>query len=341
MHRFPLPLSLSLPLLLGGCSTFRVPPPAEGRVQSATVTCTETGCALDFSLRLDDFEGEPYRAALVLEDFRVKGTVLRRDGGGEVPTITRAEPAAVEYRVLGDHLYTAILLDQSGSIRDSDPHDARLQGAAEVVATTLSDTEDPDRIALLSFPRVYASLGDFECTDVWQPFTNDAILLADTLAEMANGEGNETPIYDSIIETAAYLYSDPGSLGANRAILIMTDGEDTDSHASRAEVLDLVRDLDIPLYIVGLGHTADFQDLQLLALDSGGLFFSSSRADLQSTIASLSEVLYSNVRMTLHTAFDLDSPPLEEDTWYRVTGTIHYQDSLTIPFDETFYLQEL
>ena len=327
-------------LLLCGCSGFRIPPPS-GDIRGATIDCTVEQCAIRLSMRLEDLEGRPYQDTLRLEDFHVSGASLTREDGAPPPEIQKATPEELDYRTVGDHLCTAILLDQSGSVRDSDPHDARLSGADAVIQATLSDAQDPDRVALLAFPRVYASLGDLEKTDVWQPFTNDAALLQDTLSQMRDSEGNYTPIYDSIIETASYLDAEPASADATRAMLIMTDGTDTDSHASAEDVLDQVLAQDISLYIVALGEDTRFRELRDLAVASGGLFLSSDTKHLEESFSSLSDALYSNIVLTVHTVFDRASPALEAHTWYRITGTIHYHDELDIPFDERFYVGDL
>ena len=344
-------MSLLITLLPLGCGSGRAALGDGGTVNSIAVTCTSEGCTLRLSISLDELQDRADTDGLSVSDFAIPSAKLAREDGAAAPVVEDARPEDIDYTSTGEHLQVPILLDQSGSILVTDPDDERLEGARAVIDDTLGSGGGDDRVAVLGFPRtenaLAGELGSLEDTDIWHPFSNDPDSLKEALDRMADSEGNYTPIYDSIIETVHYMDTELDREGATRAVVVMTDGADSESSASAHQVLDEVKLLDIPLYVVALdgprstNTTVDYSEIRDLAIDSGGLFIPSDIKSLRATIADITGALYSDVVMTIYLDFEKGSPALEAQQWYEITGKIVYLDELVIPLDERFYVDQI
>ncbi len=121
---------------------------------------------------------------------------------------------------------------------------------------------DRDRAALITFsdePRLAVR------------FTNDKEILAGGLSELI-AEG-ETALYDSIIFGLHYF----SGLRGKRAIIVLTDGEDSTSHYSYEDATDFARRTGVAVYIIGLNLQSKDNDTRLkmrrLAGETGGELF--------------------------------------------------------------------
>ena len=163
--------------------------------------------------------------------------------------------------------YSAFLMDQSGSITSTDPNDARIE-AARVFLDNLSSG---DEVALLAF----ASGGSlpYDPVTVYRDsggngFTVDAGGFDSALANLADAEGGGTPLYDAILRALNYTRQEANN--ANRAVLVFTDGEDTDSSASIDDAIDAAVSMGIPLHTVALSSGVDVGVLSRLAGETDG-----------------------------------------------------------------------
>ncbi len=187
-----------------------------------------------------DRRGETARD-LVAEDFRVfeDGTEQR---------VRRFEPV----RDLAIH--AGILLDVSTSMEDrlDEASDAALYFFEQVLGAR-------DRACLFIFsdrPRLVV------------PFTSQAEVLAGGLASLV-AEG-ETALWDSVIFS---LHNFSGLKG-KRALIVLTDGEDSSSEYSFDEALDYARRSGVALYTIGIGIPTRSMDVRArlgrLSSDTGG-----------------------------------------------------------------------
>ncbi len=139
-----------------------------------------------------------------------------------------------------------------------------------------------DRAALITFndePRLVSR------------FTNDKEVLAGGLAGLTT-EG-ETALYDSIIFTLHYF----SGLKGRRAIVVLTDGEDSSSEYSYEDAVDFARRTGVGIYIVGL-RLSSKSDIRMkmrrLANETGGeLFLIDSASQLERIYATIQEELRS------------------------------------------------
>jgi len=163
-----------------------------------------------------------------------------------------------------------IVLDTSGSMR------TKLDTAINAVDRFVRTIHRDDDIFLMAFNNEAYLLQDF---------TNDRSKLRKALRYTDSAGG--TALYDALEEALAKIKS-----GANnkRAILLVTDGQDTVSQASFAQVRQRIRESELLVYSLGIGptggfvrafgprlggrDTVDMNVLKAFATDSGGRAYS-------------------------------------------------------------------
>jgi Ca-activated chloride channel family protein len=167
----------------------------------------------------------------------------------------------------------AILVDMSGSMRLSGKAGMARQAYESVLAQL---RQGRDEVALFTFD---------EALHQRRTFTRDIDSLRDGLAEFE--PFGSTSLYDA---TAAAARTLADRAGANKAIVVLTDGADTSSRMSAAEVSGLAASIDVPVYVVATvpgseqiqpeirgSRASDTADLRDLAAWTGGQFtFASS-----------------------------------------------------------------
>ena len=125
---------------------------------------------------------------------------------------------------------------------------------------------DRDRAAVITFA---------DAPTLQVRFTNDRSVLAGGLANL-KAEG-ETALFDSLIFGLHYM----SGLTGKRAIIVLTDGEDSKSRYGFDDVETFARHAGVSIYIVALALPANANEtrmqLRRLANESGGGFFSIDR----------------------------------------------------------------
>ena len=161
----------------------------------------------------------------------------------------------------------ALLLDTSGSMHVG----RKLERASEVGHFLLASmSEGIDEAALFVFDKGVRPA---------HPFTGEFDRLRSALtAERAFGA---TSLYDAIAETSRQVAVRPG----RRALVVLTDGVDTSSQLTAAEVSGIASSIDMPVYLVAVGGSLGISeepapkpgqvsaDLTDLARWSGGMFY--------------------------------------------------------------------
>jgi tight adherence protein C len=149
----------------------------------------------------------------------------------------------------------ALAVDVSGSMADED----KLTQARSAASGFLQQMRPKDQIALVSFS---------DEVIVPQALTRDRNLLARAVDNLQAG-GN-TRLYDAVAQGLTQLSLSPS--GA-RALIVLTDGNDTASERSvDDDVAQAVR-MAVPVYAIGLGSDADTAVLQRLATTTGGRYY--------------------------------------------------------------------
>ena len=151
-----------------------------------------------------------------------------------------------------------LLIDHSGSMKP------------RMEATRKAATEFLRRI-IKPNDRAFVSGFAFESAKV-APFVSDTASLAQQVASIPDASGG-TSLYDAII-TGLYRFR---NLQGRKALIILTDGEDTTSRISYDDMLTYARAARVPLYFIGVGlGVLDFagtNKMKSLAAETGGVAY--------------------------------------------------------------------
>ncbi|MCZ6506944.1 MAG: VWA domain-containing protein, partial [Acidobacteria bacterium] len=159
-------------------------------------------------------------------------------------------------------VHVGILLDTSTSMLEELPE-------AEKAAKTFFERiiRPRDRATVIIFA---------DQAQVKVPFSSDLELLAAGLDDL-EAEG-ETTLYDSLAFSLYYF----GGLEGKRAIVVLSDGADSMSRFSLAEVIEFAQRLGVAVYAIGVtSGRRDFESesgLRRLATETGGSSFFIERA---------------------------------------------------------------
>ena len=161
----------------------------------------------------------------------------------------------------------AFLLDISGSMRQV----GKLDEAKEAIRTFVEALGDRDRFGLVCFAD--------DQVDWVTGFTTDRVNFLRRLAvQEAYGQ---TALIDAVAATPVLVDRE---VGANRAIVLFTDGIDTASEMGIFDALQRARSVNVPIYAVGFAHLATKMRLpgsrprterlvELFAEETGGALF--------------------------------------------------------------------
>ncbi|HXM78165.1 MAG TPA: VWA domain-containing protein [Thermoanaerobaculia bacterium] len=213
-----------------------------------------------------------FAEGLSKKDFRV-------NAGGidvEVDSFDRDDTAPASF---------AFLIDTSGSMKLA----GKLQSAKSAVRHILQGRRRGDDFALFAFAEDEVALvSDFS--------TNPARLLA-ALDKLE--AGGRTALFDAVAATPGRMMS---GRNGKRAILLFTDGVDNASKLTAEEMADILQQVSVPVYTVGMKNAAfdrltdeerkdlALDNLKLLANSSGGqMFLASGEEDLTPIATKINE----------------------------------------------------
>jgi Ca-activated chloride channel family protein len=125
------------------------------------------------------------------------------------------------------------------------------------------------------------------------PFVSDVSSLQSQVSAIPEASGG-TALYDAIV-TGLYRFR---TLQGRRALIILTDGEDTTSRTSYEEMLTYARSARVPLYFIGVGlgifDASGTNKMKTLAAETGGIaYFIHDIKQLDETYAQLDKDLRS------------------------------------------------
>ena len=216
-----------------------------------------------------------------VDDLRPEEVEIREDGRPE--KLLRLEK-------IGDvPIHAAVMLDTSGSMA------AELDEAERAALRFFQQVLTPlDRAAVITFadsPRLAVK------------FTGRLDRLAGGLADL-RAEG-ETTLYDSLAFTLHYF----AGLSGKRALILISDGQDSNSRTRFDDVLDYARRSGVAIYAIGLDvpthpPTAGVA-LDRLARETGGRSF---RVDRASRLGPIYEEIEKDLRSQYLLAYQSDSP---------------------------------
>lgn len=189
----------------------------------------------------------------------------------------------------------ALLLDQSGSIQRSDPTGARLFSSKAFLNGLGAD----DQALLTAFASGPDALLPTRPLTLYAPFRARAAVSTyfPTLDGLTPLVGGNTPLYASIDTLRQHLASD-APVGLSKAMVIFTDGADTDCggpeacRANRAQTIQRANQDQVQLITIGLSSGVDIAALGELANRTGGaLLFADSVEQLLPLYGSVGRLL--------------------------------------------------
>ncbi len=159
-----------------------------------------------------------------------------------------------------------LVMDQSGSILQTDPEDLRISGAIEF----LNSLTPPDELMLSTFA------SDNSCTEfdvaLWgDGFTTDYQRYVATLESLDGCESGRTPLYDAMAAMIQEV-SNNASQEA-RSLVVFTDGADTASTTTESQVVAMAQEAGVRIFTIGLSQSVSIDVLSRIADGTGGAFF--------------------------------------------------------------------
>jgi tight adherence protein C len=168
----------------------------------------------------------------------------------------------------------ALAIDTSGSMAEQDKF-----AAAQVAAKAFASQIRPiDKVAVISFS---------DEVNVPQFLTADRQLVNRSIDQLTPG-GN-TSLYDAVAQGLTQLSLSPAG---SRALVVLTDGNDTASERQALDDIAQAVQMAVPIYAIGLGDDADAKILEQFAKETGGQYYHAPAArDLSNVFRLISRQL--------------------------------------------------
>lgn len=177
-----------------------------------------------------------------------------------------------------------LVIDKSGSMEDS-PNTAVSTSKMDLVRQAVIQfidnipAEAKGQFEVLSFSSYVPPVADV-------PFTSDRKEVSYQLSGLVS-DGGQTALYDSLTKA---LY-DTNEQQGPKYVIAFTDGKDSNYGSSIQSVIDLSKQLGIPIYMVGFGGEDD--NLSYIAQETGGQhFFLSIDDDLQTELNRIYDTVF-------------------------------------------------
>jgi uncharacterized protein YegL len=208
-------------------------------------------------LRAWDSAGLPL-SALTTDDF-----TLVEDQGAPLRPLSIKPDLEAPVRVV-------LVMDVSGSMAGQPFEDAkqaatrfldRLKPGDQVALIAFSDSVDPD-------PTVLDPARELA-------FTSDLSIVYDTIENLKLGKN--THLYLALVKAMQMIAQTPSD--TTRVVLLLTDGRNEPNNVGDPqEPIRLAQEVDVPVFVVGLGDKIDETYLRTLASESGGVLRTTPRS---------------------------------------------------------------
>ena len=200
---------------------------------------------------------------LTAEAFQVQEDGKPVDGLQVEPLVDSQEPIA-----------TALVIDTSGSMADEN----KLDHAREAAGAFIDSTGARDRVTIVAFSSQVS---------VIQDYATDRTALKAALGTLkAKGD---TLLYDAVAQTAR---REAAQAERRKALIVLTDGEDTKSSASLDSSIAAAVTAGSPIFAIGLGSDVNKEVLDRLASATGGqAIYLDDPTQLKPTLLSIGDQL--------------------------------------------------
>ncbi|WP_169834364.1 vWA domain-containing protein [Paenibacillus donghaensis] len=183
-----------------------------------------------------------------------------------------------------DTVSVNLVIDKSGSMQDqpnADVHTSKMDLVREAAVQFIDNipAAAKGQFEVLSFSSYVPAVADV-------PFTSNRSMVSSQLSSLES-DGGETALYDSLTKA---LY-DTNEQQGPKYVIAFTDGIDSNYGSSVESVIDLSRQLGIPIYMVGFGGEDD--KLSYISDETGGQhFFLSVDDDLQTELKRIYDTVF-------------------------------------------------
>ncbi len=170
-------------------------------------------------------------------------------------------------------LSVMLAFDTSGGMKD----EGKLDQAKTAAKGFISQMRPIDKLGLVQFDSAVSGIA---------PFTSDRAALTKKV-EGLTAQGN-TRLYDAL----SFAINEAAGAEGSKAVVLLTDGQDTESVADLGQVQALAREKGIRVYSIGVGSDIDERVLTQIARTSGGYFYKAPAAgDIASAFKLMSDQL--------------------------------------------------
>jgi hypothetical protein len=167
----------------------------------------------------------------------------------------------------------------------NDPQNITLT-AAENFAKNL---ETGDTMAVLAFPEDSSANRPYNCTRYGSGFDADQGGWVATIQSLATASGG-TPLYDCALRAIDFTQANVPSQN-NKAVLLFTDGDDTESNSTADDVIASARSKSMPIYPIALAGANSMELGQIAYETGGGMIYASDVRQLITAYSTLGGVL--------------------------------------------------
>ena len=167
----------------------------------------------------------------------------------------RREIASVMQLDMQEGISINMVADASGSMDGSPIRDAK-----DTMEKFLSQVQysSGDTVSLVVFSNEIESQTEF---------TSDYSRIQNAVRAITSGGG--TALYDTLYTSVQYTARQSGA----RCVIAFTDGNDEHSrYADESDVIRIANDYKIPIFIIGIGSTADNYEIRSIAESTGGFY---------------------------------------------------------------------
>jgi len=200
---------------------------------------------------------------LTADAFQVQEDGKPVDGLQVEPLVDSQEPIA-----------TALVIDTSGSMADEN----KLDHAREAAGAFIDSTGAKDRVTIVAFSSQVSVIQDYA--------TDRSALKAALGTLKAKGD---TLLYDAVAQTAR---REAAQAERRKALILLTDGEDTKSSASLDSSIAAAVTAGSPIFAIGLGSDVNKEVLDRLANATGGqAIYLDDPTQLKPTLLSIGDQL--------------------------------------------------
>ena len=255
------------------------PPVVESNNDEASVVITGASdskfpeISVDFEVKRPDGS---YLLDGTKDDFHVS------ENGVETPILSLLAPTTHEARPIT----VVLVVDRSLSMQEEN----RIGALKRAVASFLEGLPKGSRVAVLAFGSDVKLIA---------PFTEDFAEVSARVNKLT--PAGATRYYDAVAEALELIDKEPG----RRAVLALTDGEDTFSQAADIDsVIAAGRRVGLPIHTLGLGSEDEIESASLkqLARETRGQYYSAREADqLRAIYEQIAERLRSSYTLVYRT----------------------------------------